>query len=333
MKAVVLENYNPNLIRAFRSMKVEMLPVPETLSGQILVKVEASPVNPSDIAFLRGGYNIVKPLPAIPGFEGTGKVVAVGDAMPATLIGEKVVFFCQEDTGGAWAEFVVLNEDEFISVHKSFLVEQAACLFVNPFTAWALFGHVYDNQHRAIIQSAAGGQVGKFIRYFAKEHNVAVINLVRKPQQLEQLKAEGNQYVLDTNDKDFELSLNKLASQLRATASIDAVGGELTGKMLNAMPVGGELVLYGGLSGNPVSAIDPLQLIFKNKIISGFNLNDWLAEKTTGEFSNISNHIQMLFMEQKLETKINQSYSLEDFYDGLRAYISNMSAGKVLFKM
>lgn len=332
MNAVILENYNPNLIRALGSMKVREVPVPVPAAGQLLVKVEASPVNPSDIAFLRGGYNIVKPVPTIPGFEGVGKIVAVGDSMDETLIGERVTFFIQDNDSGAWAEYALVGENDFIPVSMDLPVAQAACLFINPFTAYALFEHIHENQHKALIQSAANGQVGRFIRYFATEHNVEVINLVRKPGQVEQLRAEGKEHVLDTGDDNFEEKLKELARRLNATAAIDAVGGELTGKMLNAMPVGSEIILYGALSGMPLSAINPLDLIFKNKVIGGFNLNDWIAEKSAEEFSKVSGFIQMLFIERKLETRISQSYAMDDFYNGLRTYISNMSAGKVLLR-
>lgn len=333
MKAIMLEHYNPNIVRALRGMKITELPTPKPGVDQVLVKVEASPVNPSDIAFLLGGYNIVKPLPAIPGFEGVGKIVEVGENIDTSFVGERVTFFTQDDSGGAWAEYVVLTKDQVIPVSIELPLEQAACLFVNPFTAYALFDHIHENEHKAIIQSAANGQVGQFIRYFAGEHEVEVINLVRKNDHVDQMKKEGARHVMNIFEDDFEEKLTELSENLNATAAIDAVGGELTGKLLNAMPDGSEVIVYGGLSGMPVSGIETLELIFKNKILSGFNLNDWVAEKSEEEFKKISGYIQLLFMEKKLETTINQTYDFEHFYDALRSYISNMSAGKIILKM
>ena len=333
MKAIVLEQYNPNIVRALRSMKVDELATPAPPDNGVLVKVEASPVNPSDIAFMLGGYNIVKPLPAIPGFEGVGKIVATGKDIDPSFMGERVVFFTQDDHGGAWSEYVALREDQVFSVSIELPVEQAACLFVNPFTAYALFEHIHNNQHKAIIQSAANGQVGRFIRFFAGDHQVEVINLVRKKEHVAQMQKEGCRYVLNIFEDDFEEKLGELSEKLNATAAIDAVGGELTGKLLNAMPAGSEVIVYGGLSGMPVSGIEPLGLIFQNKILSGFNLSDWLAEKSREEFKKISGDIQLLFMEKKLETKISQVYEMDDFYNGLRSYISDMSAGKILLQM
>lgn len=333
MNAIVLEKYNPNIVRALRSMKVEELTTPAPAEHGVIVKVEASPVNPSDIAFLLGGYNIVKPLPAIPGFEGVGKIVATGKGLDPAFVGERVVFFTQDDHGGAWSEYVALREEQVFPVSIELPVEQAACLFVNPFTAYALFEHIHTNQHKAIIQSAANGQLGRFIRFFAGDHQVEVINLVRKNDHVTQIQKEGCRHVLNIFDDDFEEKLSELSEKLNATAAIDAVGGELTGKLLNAMPAGSEVIVYGGLSGMPVSGIETLELIFNNKILSGFNLNDWLAEKSAEEFKKISGYIQLLFMEKKLETKISQVYKMDDFYNGLRSYISDMSAGKILIQM
>ena len=109
MKAVVLPAYNNNLIRALLGMKVEDKPIPEPLKGQVQIKMEAAPCNPSDIAFLRGSYNIRKSLPCIPGFEGCGVITKVSEGIDEKFIGKRVSCFIQDDAGGTWSEFVVSN--------------------------------------------------------------------------------------------------------------------------------------------------------------------------------------------------------------------------------
>jgi len=333
MKAIVLENYNPNLIRAMRSMKVVEMETPKPLAEEVLVKIQASPINPSDIAFIRGGYNIKKALPAIPGFEGTGVVIAVGENIDEKYIGKRVSFFSQDDKGGTWAEFVTVGFHDCLLLLDELPVEQAACLFINPLTAYALFDHILGNQHTAIIQSAAMGQVGQFICSFAREKGLKMIHLVRKAEHVKELKAHGEEFVLDISSEDFKDQLAHFASQINATSAIDAVGGELTGIILNAMPAGSELILYGGLSGMPVGEIDALEVIFKNKILGGFNLGDWLNDMSQPEIAAVSDYLQELLIQKKIETKIQGSVSSDQFYDGLKSYISDMSAGKVLFRM
>ena len=331
MKALILEAYNPNLIRAMRSMKIVEVDNPLPFAGEVLVKIQAAPINPSDIAFIRGGYNVKKSLPAIPGFEGTGIIEDVSDDLDEKLIGKRVSFFSQDDKGGTWAEYVAVKLNDCLFVKDDLPIEQAACLFVNPLTAYAMLDHISENQHKAIIQSAALGQVGRFVSFLAKEKGLKLINLIRKAGHVDELRALGEAYVLDINSDDFAIQLKQLATDLNVTAAIDAVGGELTGEILNAMPAGSELLLYGGLSGMPIGGIDPLEIIFKNKILGGFNLGDWLNEQSSVEMAAVSGFLQELFISGKLQTKVQSTVSLENFYDGLKTYISDMSGGKVLF--
>lgn len=332
MNALTISAYNTNLIRAMQAMKIEEREMPLPGTGEVLIKVLLAPVNPSDIAFLRGGYNIIKTLPAIPGFEGTGEIVRTGAGVDEKLIGRRVSFFSQSNDGGTWAEYVLVGQSDFILTGDTISDEQAACLFINPLTAKGMFGHIHSNGHQALIQSAAMGQVGHFIRFFAGEHNVQVINLVRQEEHVEELTAQGERYVLNITAEDFPDALKRMAADTGATAALDAVGGELTGKIMNAMPSGAEVILFGGLSGTTVGSISPLEVIFNNKVLWGFNLGDWLRDMDEQERKDVSQQIVRLFEQKKLETKISKIVPLDQFYDGLRSYISDMSAGKVLFK-
>ena len=103
-------------------------------------------------------------------------------------------------------------------------------------------------------------------------------------------------------------------------------------QILNFMPANSELILYGGLSGQDVAGIDTLGIIFDHKILSGFNLMDWMDELEEGEFEEISEYLQDLFIDGTLKTDIQAAYSLEDVVKGIRVYIGDMSAGKVLIK-
>jgi NADPH:quinone reductase len=333
MKALTIKAYNVNLIRAMQGMKIEEREIPSPAAGEVLIKIGLAPVNPSDIAFLRGGYNIVKTLPAVPGFEGMGVILHVGEGVDKSLIGRRVSFFTQSNSGGTWADYAAVAVSDTLFAGDRVSDEQAACLFINPMTAKGMFDHIFSNGHQALIQSAAMGQVGQFVRFFARENNIQVINLVRKEVHVEELIAQGERYVLNINAEDFSDILRRMAADTGATAALDAVGGDLTGKILNAMPNGSELILFGGLSGATVGSISPLEVIFNNKILWGFNLGDWLGEIEEDEKQQASQYIVRLFEEKKLETKISQIVPLENFYEGLRSYISDMSAGKTLFKI
>jgi len=106
----------------------------------------------------------------------------------------------------------------------------------------------------------------------------------------------------------------------------------MTGLLYNSLDKGASVFVYGGLSGKSISNINILEVIFNNKTLSGFDLNQWLKQKSKDEFKSISLEIQNLIKDKVLETEINEIFSLENFEKALFAYIKNMSAGKVLLK-
>ena len=134
MKAVVLPAYNNNLIRALIGMKINERTVPEPSKGEVVLKIHAAPCNPSDIAFLRGGYNIKKSLPTIPGFEGVGTIEFVGSGVSKDFIGKRVSCFIQDDKSGTWSEYATLKLEECIFLKDEILLSFVyLCLQGNVF--------------------------------------------------------------------------------------------------------------------------------------------------------------------------------------------------------
>jgi len=333
MKAIILPEYNSNVIRAMRSLQVAETGIPVPTGEQLLVRVAAAPCNPSDIAFMRGGYSIRKPLPAIMGFECTGTVLETGDDPELkSWIGKRVSCFTQDEEAGTWAEYVATHPDNCLQLRDELSDEQAAALCINPFTAYALFDLAMRRNARAIVQNGASGQVGVFIRALAKRKGIPVINLVRKEEHENELSGQGERYVLNLNDPDLELKLRTLSHDLHAVVAFDAVAGDGSGLMLNSMPPGSELVIYGGLSGRPAGMINPIDIIFKAKSVMGFNLGDWKTEVGQSYFRKISGELQQLIIDGVIFTRIRNAYSLEEVQPALEHYIRNMSAGKILLR-
>ena len=331
MKKVVLPAYNKNIVRALRSLRVEECGLPQPSEDEVLIKVHAAPCNPSDIAFLMGGYNIVKSLPTIPGFEGSGIVVEAGEGAE-DLIDRKVSFFIQEENCGSWSEYVISHKKKVVVLNEEMDMDQAACFAINPFTARGLLDIAILRENRAVIQNAAGGQVAAFVRQMAGDMGIEVIDIVRKQESLERLKKEGAKHVLLENDSRFEEKLKELVHKLNARLAFDAVGGALAGQVFNTMPLDAELVSYGGLSTKYISGVDSMDLIFNDKIISGFNLPEWREQIDDDFFEEISVEMQSLFISGKYQTKIQGSISFDDIASGLTDYLRNMSEGKMLVK-
>jgi NADPH:quinone reductase len=333
MKAILLPEYNANVIRAMKSLHVAELDIPGPAGEQVLVKVAAAPCNPSDIAFMRGGYNIRKPVPVVLGFECTGTVVETGDDPEAKkLIGKRVSCFSQGIENGTWAEYFMTDHRNCLLISDELDDDQAAAFCINPFTAYALFSMAMERKAGAIIQNGASGQIGIFVRNLAKSHKIPVINLVRKEEHLKELSEAGEKYILFLNDPEFERNLQKMALEHNATIAFDAVAGDGAGLILNAMPPGSELIIYGGLSGKQIGMINPLDIIFKSKSIRGFNLGDWKEEIGPARFQTISGELQELLIKRVITTRIQCAYSLEEVQQAIEQYIRNMSAGKIIFQ-
>jgi NADPH:quinone reductase-like Zn-dependent oxidoreductase len=331
MRAVVLPDYNGNIIRAMRSLEVKEVETPTPQKNEILIKVHASPCNPSDIAFIQKKYNVIKSTPIVPGFEGSGVVVGTGSTEIEDIIGKKVSFFTQRDINGPWAEYFIATKDEIILIEEGIDMDQASCMFVNPFTAYFMVQLVLKEKAKSVIINAANGQIGTFIRSLLKKGNVKVINIVRKEEHIEQLKNSGEKYVLDSTNEKFTDNLNKLANELKSTIAFDAVGGEQTGTIFNAMPENSTVYVYGGLSGKPAGGFDVMDIIFKNKKISGYNVNDFINSQPYN-LTSLSLPIQEEIKTGTIKTNIQKIFSLEEVQSGLRHYITNMSSGKILFK-
>ena len=226
----------------------------------------------------------------------------------------------------------IANKKDCIILKEKLDIEQGACFSINPFTAYGLVEMAEKAKCKAIVQNAAGGQVSEFVRILAAIKGIDVINIVRKQEQVISMKEKGVKYILDSTVETFSTDFSDLVNTLKPTMAFDAVGGEMTGLFIKSLPSSSSIILYGGLAGGSLSGIDPLEIIFKGKKLEGFNLNDWIANKTHEEFDKVNQKIQDLIIDGKVKTEIQATFKLDDVVTGIRTYIKSMSSGKVLFK-
>jgi NADPH:quinone reductase-like Zn-dependent oxidoreductase len=326
MRAVELRSYEGGA----DALAVADRAVPRPGARQVLVRVAAAPVNPSDLAFLRGSYGIRKRLPVVPGFEGSGEVVAAGGGVWAGhLVGRRVAFAAPTDGDGTWAEYVLTEAAQCIPLRKETDIEQASTMIVNPFTAWALLGFAKELRAAAVVQTAAASALGRMIQRLAASRGVEVVGVVRRPEQVALLEADGAKHVLDSSTADFDERLAESCKRLRASVAFDAVAGELTGRLLAALPPRSTAFVYGGLSMKPC-LVDPRSLIFERKSIRGFWLADWL--RNTGALKKYfaARSVQRL-LKDELKTEIRERLPLERAIEGVHRYAREMTGGKIIF--
>jgi NADPH:quinone reductase-like Zn-dependent oxidoreductase len=323
MQAAVLHAYTgPSGVR------VEERPVPVPRPGQVLVRIMASPINPSDLLFLEGRYGFTKPTPVVPGFEAAGVVVAAADPLGRRRIGQRVVCAVQERGDGPWAEYMLAPAAFVLGLPRHLSFEQGSMALVNPLTAIALIEMARRGRHRAVVQTAAASALGRMIARLAAEHGISVIHVVRRTEQADGLRAEGAQHILDSSDPGFDAALGALCRSLDARLAFDAVAGPMTARVLGAMPRGGRVVVYGALSLEAAQA-SPIDLIFHSKRVEGFWLSDWLGSKNPIALLNTSRRA-FAMLDGVLKTAVQARYPVAQVGEALTAYAANMSAGKVL---
>jgi NADPH:quinone reductase-like Zn-dependent oxidoreductase len=324
MRAVVLHAYD---VGSYTSLTLEERPTPQPGKGEVLVRMAASPINPSDLASLQGLYGVKKPLPMVPGIEGSGMVVRAGPGYLARrLLGKRVA--CAAGAGdGAWAEYMVAPALQCSPLPATVNDEQGAMRIVNPYTAWAHLAIARQAHARAIVQTAAASALGQMVNRLAQRRGLQVINIVRRDAQAETLSGLGAAHILNSEAPNFELQLRDRCRQLDARLAFDAVAGNMTARLLNAMPPEARVVVYGGLAGELIS-VNPGDLIFNERRVEGFYLARWVARQ---------NPLALLAMQRQLyqlgdltHAAIQSRAPLEDVQQAIAAYEARMSAGKVL---
>lgn len=256
---------------------VEEVPVPTPSEGQVLVRMYAAPVNPSD--YSSWARTIVPAGTTVPiGKEGSGYVVASGggDAADA-LVGKKVGVTLM--VGGSYGEYVVTAaQGSVFPLPEDLAVEDGASFFVNPYTVAGFLDTVKNKKHGGLVHTAAASQVGKMLVKICQEHDVTLINVVRKEAQAELLRGLGAKHIVVTSNDGWEKELKDLVKELGIKCAFDAIAGEMSGKLLTLLPPGGTYYVYGALSGQPSSGLNAVDLIYGKKKFEGFFLPTWLNE-------------------------------------------------------
>lgn len=331
MKALQVASYDKDLPKALDQLHVVTKNVPALKAGEVLVRVEACPCNPSDLLFLQGLYGVTKSLPAVPGWEGAGTVVATGGGLLGWwLKGKRVAFAIQSDRDGTWAQYSVADAKFCVPLNENIPIEQAASLIINPLSAIAMMQ--LARNHKAIVQNAAASQVGRMIISLAARAKKPLINIVRRPEQVELLMSLGAKNILHSEDPQFLTNLKNLSAQLNATCAFEAIAGGMTGTLLSALPRDSVVHVYGGLSGQPCGGISPLSLIFEEKRVEGFWLTKWIEEQGTIGMLKIFKEVQNLISQGLINTEISQAVSLDSAPAAIKAYTREMSRGKVIIK-
>ncbi|KPF93347.1 NADH oxidase [Novosphingobium sp. AAP83] len=220
--------------------------VPAPTGTQVVVQVEASPINPSDLGLLFGPADIENatftlgkivarmPDPAVRamaarhgmtmpvGNEGAGTVVAAGEAPEAqALLGKLVACF----PGAMYATYAVADARMCLALGDGITAEQGASAFVNPLTALSFTETMRHYGHKALVHTAAASNLGQMLVKICQADGIPLVNVVRSQAQVALLKGIGAEHVVDSSKDSFIEDLTAAVTATQATMAFDAIGG------------------------------------------------------------------------------------------------------------
>lgn len=312
-------------------LAVEESAVPEPAPHEARVRMLATPVNPSDLLYVRGLYAGVEPqFPAQAGFEGVGVVDALGAGAHDVARGQRVSVV--NGQGGNWAEYTVVPERDLIPVAADVPDEQAASFVINPASAIIMLRHVLAvPRGEWLLQSAAGSQIGRMMIRLAKHAGVRTINIVRRRESVADLKELGADAVIVSTDGPIDEQVRGITGPEGVRYAVDPVAGETGTQMFKALHEEGRMLVYGSLTGEPICVgADPRSILAGRRALEVFWLGYWLPRLDNDARHKLTDAIAGLIRDGILETRPGRRYSLDDIGAAVTEAEAVGKEGKVL---
>jgi len=297
--------------------------------GQLAVAIEAAPINPSDLTLIKGVYGVRPKLPAALGAEGVGHVIAVGDGVDASRVGQRVLIVPNLEQA-TWREQTVLDERNAILVDADGDPLQLAMLGINPITAHCLL-HGYGKLAPGawVAQTGASSATARYVVALAKHAGLRTLNVVRRADSVTTLLDAGADVVL-VEGADLTERATEAIGDARLELIIDAVPGEPVAKLAPLLKAGGSIVSYTARNRQPLS-IPIVDLIFKGLSVHGYWLNRWLDSTPQETIVRIYLKLADLVRNGTLATPVEATYALADYREAIGHAARNDRHGKVLF--
>ncbi|WP_066954499.1 zinc-dependent alcohol dehydrogenase family protein [Streptomyces lushanensis] len=327
MKAVRFDQYG----EPAKVLAVEDLPLPEPGEGEVRVRVVASPVNPSDLSYVRGYYaGVHAEFPAPVGFEGVAVVDALGPQVKDLVIGQRVSVV--NGQGGNWAEYAVVPAGDLFPVPEEFPDEQVASFVINPATAILMVRRVLAvPKGEWLLQSAAGSELGRMIIRLAGHDGIRTVNIVRRHEAVAELEALGADAVIVSTDAPIDGQVRGIVGPEGVKYAIDPVVGETGTQMFKALHEDGRMLVYGSLTGEPIRVgEDPRHILAGRRVLEVFWLGYWLPRLEDAERRQLARDITALMHEGIVETSPGHRYPLGEIGAAVEEAETTGKQGKVL---
>lgn len=304
---------------------VEFAP-PALAAGQVLIKVLAAPINPSDVLTLTGQYGMLPPLPAIGGNEGVGDVEALGPEVSGLAVGQRVLL----PVGcGTWSTHVVADARKLMPLPNAADPVQLSMMTVNPPTAALMLSEFVDLQPGEwVIQNAANSAVGGYLIQIARSRGLRTVNVVRRESAIADVRRHGDEIVL-VDGPDLAKRVAEATGGAKIRLGIDAVGGLATEHLARCLAEGGTLVNYGAMSGEPCM-ISPASFVFRDLTLRGFWLALWFRKASPQQQMAVYGDLARRIAAGELQARVHATYGIDRIKDAVAAAAAGERSGKIV---
>lgn len=304
---------------------VEAPDPPPPSDEEVVVDVEAFPINPVDLLTISGRYAVKPSLPATPGSEGVGRIAAVGGGVKDLRPGERVLLLGRN----TWAQRRTVKQQEVLPLPEQADVLQLAMLKINPATALLMLRNYVDLKPGDwLIQDAANSGVGTNVIRLARANGIKTVNVVRRQSLIGSVTSIGaDVVVVDGEDLAERVREETEAAPIRL--AIDAVAGEICTRLADCLVDGGTIVTYGLLSGRPCT-VTPHQVVFRGITLTGFWLAKVLSEMPYDEISMLYATLGGRLADGTIAVPVEATYPIERIKSALAHAAREGRGGKIL---
>ena len=297
--------------------------------GRVNVRILASPINPADLLNMEGRYGAELPaLPMTQGAEGVGRVTAVGEGVDNVKVGDLVT----PPARGMWREMAQGPARGLAPLPEAADLLQLSMLRANPATAWIMLkDYVTLEKGDFAIQNAANSAVGRHVIRLARSQGWRTVNVVRRPELVDELTELGADVVL-VDGEDLDARVAEATGGNLPKIGIDAIGGSAVQRLARCVADGGTVVNYGLLSGEPLM-IDARETVFRDITVRGFWLAPWFGKTDPKEIGAVYTFLGQKILSGELHVPVEATYPLEQVAEALKHAAREGRSGKIILTM
>jgi NADPH:quinone reductase-like Zn-dependent oxidoreductase len=321
MKAIEIEAFG-NPAEVLKLVDIPDVGAPS--EGEVVIALEASPINMSDLLMISGRYGYRPKLPSVMGTEGVGRVIAVGGGVKHLKQGDRTLVPYPTP---AWAERVKANASQLRPLPGGD-VHQLAMLGINPPTAYLMLTDFVSLPSGSwVIQNSANSGVGRALIPIAKSLGLKTVNVVRRDDVVAEVKAIGGDVVL-VDGRDLAKRVAAETGKAPIALAVDGVGDISTTNLLGCLAEKAVHVFYSTISGKP-SIVPATHFIFRDISMRGFWLANWFKDAKPHQITEMYDRLTPLVASGAISAPIAGTYSFAEIAEAVA--VASKNRGKALF--